>query len=245
MKRYLPISLAALVVAAIFAGSAVRDQLGIHYAPESLQAYFTGLGSLAPVVFVAIMAFRSLLLLPSMLVLTVGGLVFGAPLGTVLGALGIAISGSMMFFIARAIGRDWVRHRLGDRFQGLEEKVEVMGPVVIGLTTAHPMGPMSPFHWAAGVSSIRAERFLVALGLGGLVRAGACAYFGSTLLNIGSRDFYLSTSLMLAMVVLPLLHPGLRKKIFAGRLETASPRTKPESAGSDQASVPEPSLRVQ
>ena len=223
MKRYLPISLAALVVAAFFAASAVRDQLGIQYAPESLKSYFLGLGSLAPVIFVGIMAFRSLLLLPSLLVLTVGGLVFGAPLGTVLGALGITISGSMMFFIARGIGRGWVRRRRGNRFQWFEEKVEVVGPVLIVLTTAHPMGPMSPFHWAAGVSSIRPERFLAALGLAGIARAGACSYFGSTLLDIGSRDFYLSTSLILAVVVVPLLHAGLRKKIFAGRLEASAP----------------------
>lgn len=223
MKRHLPIALAVLVVAAIFAGSAVRDQFGIQYAPGSLKEYFRGFGSLAPVVFVGVMTFRSVLLLPSMLVLTVGGLVFGALLGTLLGALGIAISGSMMFFVARGIGQGWVRRRLGDRFRGFEEKIEAAGPVLIGLTTAHPMGPMSPFHWAAGLSSIRAQRFLVALVLAALVRAGACSYFGSTLLDIGSRDFFLSTGLMLAAVILPLLHPGLRKKIFAVRLGAPPP----------------------
>jgi len=221
MKRYLPLSLALLVVAAVFVGSEVREELGIQYAPESLKAYFLRLGSLAPIVFVGIMTFRSLLVLPSMLVLTVGGLVFGAPLGTLLGALGIAISGSMMFFLARGIGRGWVRRQLSDRFRGFEEKVEAAGPMLIGLTTAHPMGPMSPFHWVAGISSIRPGQFLVALGLAALVRAGACSYFGSTLLDIGSRDFYLATSLMLVAVVLPLAHPGLRSKIFAIRLDVS------------------------
>jgi uncharacterized membrane protein YdjX (TVP38/TMEM64 family) len=217
----LPIALALLVVAAIFIGGEVREELGIQYAPESLRAYILRLGSLAPIVFVAIMTFRSLLLLPSLLVLTVGGLVFGAPFGTLLGALGITLSGSMMFLIARGIGRGWVRRQLGDRFQGFEQKVEAAGPVLIGLTTAHPMGPMSPFHWAAGISSIRPARFGAALALAALVRAGACSYFGSTLLDIGSRDFYLSTGLLFVVVVLPLAHPGLRKKILAVRLDSS------------------------
>jgi len=215
MKPYLPLALAALVVALILASISLRGELGIEFAPESLHAYFLGLGPLAPMIFVGIMSFRSLLLLPSLLVLTVGGVVFGGPLGTALGALGITISGSMMFFVARGIGRDWVRRQLPERFRGLEQKLGAAGPVVIGLTTAHPMGPMSPFHWAAGVSSIRAGRFLVALTLAALARAGACSYFGASLTDIGSRDFYLSTAILLAAVVLPMLHPGLRNKIFA------------------------------
>ncbi len=215
MKRYLPIVLALGVVGVIFASSSIRDELGIQYAPESLHAYFLGLGPLAPMIFVGIMTFRSLLLLPSLLVLTVGGLVFGAPMGTLLGGLGIAISGSMMFFIARGIGRDWVRRRLGERILGFEQRVEAAGPILIGLTTAHPMGPMSPFHWAAGVSSIRAHRFLIALGLAGLARAATCSYFGSSLVDIGSRDFYLSTTLLLTVVFIPLIHPTLRNKILS------------------------------
>lgn len=223
MKRYLPLALAALVAVAIVGAGAVRDQLGIEYAPESLKAYFLGLGPLAPVIFVLIMAFRSLLLLPSMLVLTVGGLVFGAPFGAVLGALGITLSGSLMFFTARGIGQGWVRRRLGDRFQGLEQRIEAAGPILIALTTAHPMGPMSPFHWAAGMSTIRAERFVAAITLAGLARAGACSFFGSTLLEIGSRDFFLSTTLMLAAVLLPLLHPSIREKILGLRLAARLP----------------------
>jgi uncharacterized membrane protein YdjX (TVP38/TMEM64 family) len=226
MKRFLPLALLLLIVAAVFAGGAFRDQMDIDYAPKSLQMYFLGLGPIAPLFFVSVVTFRSFLLLPSMLVLTVGGLVFGALLGTALGGLGITISGMWMFGAARGIGRGLVERHVGDRFGGLQRQLETKGPLLVAIATAHPMGPMSPLHWAAGVSSIRVERFLIAIALAGLARAGACSFFGSTLFDVGSTDFYVATAALLAAIVLPLLHPGIRARILSARA-AATPNSKP------------------
>ena len=43
--------------------------------------------------------------------------------------------------------------------------------ILVGLATAHPMGPMSPFHWGAGFSSIGTGRFLAAIVIAGVARA--------------------------------------------------------------------------
>ena len=97
------------------------------------------------------------------------------------------------------------------------------GLIVVWLATAHPMGPMSPFHWCAGFSSIGAGRFLAAIAVAGLARAAACSYFGSTLFDIGSGEFYLATALLLAAVLVPMLHPVVRQKVFGRPPEVGQP----------------------
>jgi uncharacterized membrane protein YdjX (TVP38/TMEM64 family) len=215
MRRLLPPLLLAVVAAAVFAGRSVRTQLGVDYAPESLQAFIESLGVAAPLMFLAIVIFRQVLLLPSMLVLTAGGLAFGPWLGTLLGGLGILISGLLLFGVGHGIGGAWVQDWIGERFAGFEKRVNAAGPALIGLSTAHPMGPMTPFHWAAGLSTIRALPFAMAITVGGLFRSFAYALFGSTLTDIGSKEFYVASVVLVALAALPLLNRSVRETVFA------------------------------
>jgi len=220
MRRFLPLALIALVVAALLTGHAIRTQVGIEYSADTLQTYILDLGLLAPAIFLAIVTFRQFLFLPSVLVLTVGGLVFGASLGAILGGVGILLSGMLMFALARGVGRGWVQGRFGQRFRRFDEQVDSAGPVVIAIATAHPMGPLSPMHWAAGVSAIRWHRFLVGIALAGFVRAFIYASFGATLLDVGSEEFYTASVALLVAALLPLLHPGVRAKILGRKTQT-------------------------
>ena len=66
------------------------------------------------------------------------------------------------------------------------------------------------------MSSIRFDRFLLALGVAGLIRAAAYSFLGSTLFDIGSPGFYVATVTLTGAVFLPLLNTGVRQKVLAG-----------------------------
>jgi hypothetical protein len=57
--------------------------------------------------------------------------------------------------------------------------------------------------------------FLLAVLLAGPVRAGAYSIFGAQLLDAGSAGFWAAAALLLAAALLPLLHPGIRRRIFS------------------------------
>jgi len=56
--------------------------------------------------------------------------------------------------------------------------------------------------------------FSIAVGLGGLVRSFSMAFFGSTLLEIGSLEFYIATAVFAIAAIVPTVLPGLRRRIF-------------------------------
>jgi len=215
MRRALPIALLVLVGGAFLLGGQARANIGIEFTLEAIVAWVASLGWTGPAIFVALVTFRQFLLLPSAIILPVGGLCFGALAGTLLGGAGIVISGIMKFSAARWLGRDWLRSQLGGRVETFEQRVSAAGPWVIGLSTAHPIGPMSPFHWAAGLSSIPVLGFLIAIVVGGPVRAAAYSFLGSTLLDFGSPRFYVASTVLVAVTVLPLLHPAVRRRLLA------------------------------
>jgi uncharacterized membrane protein YdjX (TVP38/TMEM64 family) len=216
MRRILPFALLALLAAVFAAGQGFRGSAGFELTPESLRAYVAALGVVAPLAFVAIVTFRQALLLPSAIALTAGGLIFGPGLGALLGGSGILISATMLFFLARAMGGQWVHRRLHERFRAFEQRAEVAGPVVIGMMTGHPMGVMTPFHLAAGVSGIPAGVFLAVVAIAGAIRAATYAFLGAQLAEVGSVGFWLATAALVAVALLPLAHRGVRRRLFAG-----------------------------
>lgn len=213
--RSRPLLLIALIGLLFAIGWLVRSEIDVGFSSESIHTWVEGLGWYAPAIFVLLVTFRHFILLPSSsLWLLAGGLLFPVSLATLVGGLGIFLSSLLWFLLARGLGRDWVRPRLGRRFEELEPQLESSGPWIIGFTTAHPISPITGFHMIAGVATVPVMGFLLAVALGSPTRALACSYFGSTLLDVGSREFYTATGLITAATLIPLLHPGVRARIF-------------------------------
>lgn len=218
MRRIAPFALLGLLLVVFLAGGSLRAQSGLELSAESVRGFVRGLGPSGPLVFLGLVVFRNALVLPSFLVLTTGGLLFGIGLGTLLGGLGVVLSGLLKCGVARGIGREWVRPRLerqlGDRLHRIEARLGTAGPLFVGLNAAHPVGLLSPLHWGYGLTSLPWRPFAVALALGAPLRAFFCSYFGSTLANPGSRAFFLASAVLLACVLVPLAIPALRRRLL-------------------------------
>ncbi|MEW6271033.1 MAG: VTT domain-containing protein [Thermodesulfobacteriota bacterium] len=214
MPRHVAFVLGALLAASLVAAWSVRAQLGIELSTQAIQAQVEAMGWKAPAIYLGLLTFRQFIFLPAIVILPVGGLCFGATVGTVLGATGIVLSALITFALARGIGGRWLHDVFGSHYAWLERRIEDAGPPVVGIVTAHPTGPMAAFFWGAGFSSMALLPFAIAVAAGGSVRAMAYAFFGSTLLVPGSTKFYLASALLAAAAILPLAHRGVRRKVF-------------------------------
>ncbi len=210
------LAILATVVVLLFAGTYLRGQLGLELSPESLRAWVSDLGWYGPLIFVMLVALRAFVILPSMLILTAGGLVFGVAVGTLLGTVGVLLSGALSFAIARGIVRRRASGGGEPSRRALQtSRANAVGSVGVAAVTAHPLGPMTPTHIAAGLSSMSLDRYFAALAVGAPVRAFGYSYFGTSIADVGSNQFYIATALLLVMIVVPLLHTGTRRRIFA------------------------------
>lgn len=219
MRRYLPILLLAILAGLFLAGYLVRNQLGIEFSQESIQTMVAGLGWKPVAIFVGLVTFRSFLFLPSVVVLPVGGIVFGAKLGTLLGAVGILGSALYSYALARSLGREWFRPYFGAAVDAFHQRASAAGPLVVGLATAHPAGPMSAVFWGAGFAALPILAFVLTVAIAAPIRAFALSFFGSMLLDPWTPRFWLATLVLAAVALLPLAHPGVRARLLrvAGR----------------------------
>ena len=212
-KNRRAVLIAVMVVVLLVVGHQLRGYLGLELSPEGVEAWVNDLGWYGPVIFVALLTFRSFVLLPSAIILSAGGLIFGVVLGTLLGSIGLMLSGIFQFGVARGIFR--ARGVRDDAATADRGRLTHAGAIGVGVVTAHPLGPMTPVHFGAGISTMSAATFVIAVVLAAPVRSFGFSYFGTSLAEVGSAQFYLATGLLTSMIVLPLLHPRTRNRIFA------------------------------
>ena len=208
-----------LTLAVLVAGGQwLRAHLGLTSVDAVRDAVET-LGWRAPAAFLALVMLRQFVLLPSVLLLTAGGVIFGGMLGTLLGGTGIVVSGVANFLLARRFGAAFVPPWLHDHLARITARGPAPVVLFTGLATVHPVGPLIAAQWAAGCSTIAASTFVLVIVPASYARAAALATFGSTLGDFGSPASLLFAAVLAAVVVVPLCFPGVRRRLFAPPLE--------------------------
>ena len=203
-----------LVAVLILAGQWLRTALGLHPSVDAVRTWADGLGWRAPAAFLVLVIVRQLVLLPAVLLLTAGGVIFGGVLGTMLGGTGIILSGILNFALARLVGDVVIPSDWRARLHRLSARGPTPVSLFIGLATLHPVGPLQAAHWTAGCSTIAASTFLLVIVPTSYARAAALATFGSTLGEWGSPVSLVFTAALVALVVIPLVVPSIRRRLF-------------------------------
>jgi uncharacterized membrane protein YdjX (TVP38/TMEM64 family) len=227
-QRRLLISVAIIVTVLVIGGWA-RNRLGIQLDVEAVRVFAEGLGTAGPILFVLIVAGRSLLALPSQVVLIAAGLCFGTVVGSVVGGAGLMLSGLAIFWIARYAGREFVESRTSLRGRHLLDfATRRSGASTFAVACAYPLIPLAPIQAAAGLTPMSTAYFTTAAFAGGSVRASIFAYFGNALVDSNWTGLLYATGLFLIIAAIPVTFPSGRKWL---REFVAAQRNREEHEG--------------
>ncbi|HEB91659.1 MAG TPA: TVP38/TMEM64 family protein [Deltaproteobacteria bacterium] len=220
----------ALVV--LFVGSALmRRMLGIEWSAETIRALVSEAGIWAPITFVALLVFRLVLVIPSIVLLPAGGLLFGAFEGSVYGAIGLTLSGLANYGLVKWAGANAFQSRISPRFHGLLELARSpAGAGAVAIITGYPVGPIGITHFGAAIAGMGFMTFLLAVATGSIVRSATFSFFGA---SFATSDRLLQASLlMLGAIVIPLVIPRSREWLRRGfGMSKKGSRQPTESAG--------------
>ena len=205
----------ALVVTIVLAGQWLRSYIGLQPSVDAVREWAAALGWRAPAAFLGLVIVRQTILLPAVILLTAGGIVFGSTVGTILGGTGIIVSGLANFTLARRLGDAMVPGEWRPRLRRLTARGSAPVLLFTGVATAHPVGPLLAAHWTAGCSTIAASTFLLVIVPTSYARAAALATFGSTFTSFDSPLSLAFGCGLLAVVVIPLCFRGVRERLFA------------------------------
>jgi uncharacterized membrane protein YdjX (TVP38/TMEM64 family) len=200
----------ALLLAVLLGSALLRRALGLEIDPDGLRERVEALGAFGPALLVGAIAVRPLLLIPSAVLLTVGGACFGAALGTLYGAAGLTAYGLLQWLFVQWAGAEALRARVPPNLHGaLRMARSRLGIGALALVAAHPIGPVTAVQLAAALAGMGPGRFVLAVGAGSLLRAALFSYFGSALLE--GEGVLLAGALVALAVALPFVPARSRR----------------------------------
>lgn len=121
----------------------------------ALNAWLSGFGIWAPLIFLMLYAAGTVLFLPGSLFALVGGALFGPILGTALNLLSATVGASIAFLVARFIAGEWVAQKTSGRLKRLIEGVENHGWRFVAFVRLVPLFPFNLTNYAFGLTRIR------------------------------------------------------------------------------------------
>jgi uncharacterized membrane protein YdjX (TVP38/TMEM64 family) len=131
-------------------------------------------GPTAPLLFILLYAFATVLFVPGSILTVTGGALFGPIWGTLWNLTGATLGATIAFLIARDLGSDWVAKRAGERLKRLIRGVEEEGWRFVAFVRLVPLFPFNLVNYAFGLTRIRLGEYVVASFL--CMTPGALAY---------------------------------------------------------------------
>jgi uncharacterized membrane protein YdjX (TVP38/TMEM64 family) len=150
--------LLAALAAAIIWLSLHRELLQPATIGRELQRF----GRWAPILFLLLYTFATVLFVPGSVLTVAGGAVFGPIWGTLWNLTGATLGATLAFMIARYIASDWVAARSGERLGRLMCGVEAEGWRFVAFGRLVPLFPFNLMNYAVGLTRIRLCEYVVA-----------------------------------------------------------------------------------
>jgi len=185
---------------------------------DKLKGWFDGLGWYAPAVFLLIWIVACVFFLPGLPITIVGGLVFGATLGTIYSIVGSTLGATAAFLVGRYAARDmvagWVQSN--NTLRKIDEGVKREGWRMLMITRLVPIFPFNAQNYVYGLTKINVVTYAL---ISFVTMLPACAMFNFAAgavrkgtANIGQSLMYLGIAAVL-FVLLSFLPRLLQKKV--------------------------------
>ena len=158
-------------------------------------------GSLAPLVFILVMAATVVLPVPTFPLDVVAGRIFGPVLGTLYATLGATLGAIVSFLLTRALGRDLVARFLEGHINFCRQCSDKLLTKVVFLARLVPVVSFDVVSYGAGLTKMSLARFAIASFLGMLPLTFAYASFGP-LLSVSAPVAWVGGAIVVALFFL-------------------------------------------
>ncbi|MFC5055291.1 TVP38/TMEM64 family protein [Saccharothrix xinjiangensis] len=189
-----------VLLAALVALFAVGVATGVTPGVDEVRGWVDAAGPAAPLVFVAVCAAGSSVLVPKPVLSVLGGVVFGPWLGAGVVVAGVTLGALVAFALSRGLGRDAARPAEG-RLARVDRLLERRGFAAVVALRLLPVVPFGLVNYTAGLTGVRVGLFAAGTALGVVPATVVYTTTGASLTTMTTGQWLLAG----AAVALPAL----------------------------------------
>ncbi|MHC4232103.1 MAG: TVP38/TMEM64 family protein [Planctomycetota bacterium] len=227
VKKVVRIILIVAVIATLLISAKIFDLQQIF---RDTLAWISGLGSIAPLIFIAIYVLACVLLLPGSILTLGAGVVFGVVKGSIVVSIASTLGATCAFLVGRYLARGWVTGKIAgnENFKAIDDAVAREGWKIVLLTRLSPVFPFNLLNYAFGLTQVSLGHYVGASWAGMIPGTIMYVYIGSLagdLASLGTGDRTRTTGEwilygvgLLATLAVTVFVTRLAKRSLAGRI---------------------------
>lgn len=141
------------------------------------------------------------LMVPGTLGTLTAGAVLGFAVGFPVAGISALIGATLAFFVSRAVGKDGMNELLGDRLTSIDEWLMDNDFLSILILRLMPIAPFNGLNYAAGLTSVRPTRYILASAIGIAPGTALSTFFAASSNDMTSSSFVFA-SVALAILII-------------------------------------------
>ena len=174
---------------------------------EEIKAWVLGHGGWAAVIYVATFVILPIFFFPVPVIVLAGGTIFGLFKGSLYTMIGVLINTPIMYFIGRFLLKDFVHkfvnnHMSAKLRSALESTNQKVLSLVLFIIRLSPIFSYNLVNYISGVTEINFLPYILTTIAGVLPGVIVFINIGENVLNVGSKEFFISLSFLLLLVVI-------------------------------------------
>lgn len=174
---------------------------------EEIKTWVLGHGAWAAVIYIATFVVLPIFFFPVPVIVLAGGTIFGLFKGTLYTMIGVLINTPIMYFIGRFLLKDFVHNfvdnhmseKLRKALKSTNQKVLALVLFIIRLS---PIFSYNLVNYISGVTEIKFLPYILTTIAGVLPGVIVFINIGENVLNVGSKEFFISLSFLLVLVII-------------------------------------------
>lgn len=201
-KRMNYIKIAVIIAIAVASFFVIRN-----ISLEEIKAWVLGHGAWAAVIYVATFVILPIFFFPVPVIVLAGGTIFGLFKGSLYTMIGVLINTPIMYFIGRFLLKDFVHkfvnnHMSAKLRSALESTNQKILSLVLFIIRLSPIFSYNLVNYISGVTEINFLPYILTTIAGVLPGVIVFINIGENVLKVGSKEFFISLSFLLLLVVI-------------------------------------------
>lgn len=201
-KRMNYIKIAVIIAIAVASFFVIRN-----ISLEEIKAWVLGHGAWAAVIYVATFVILPIFFFPVPVIVLAGGTIFGLFKGSLYTMIGVLINTPIMYFIGRFLLKDFVHRFVNNHMSAklrsaLESTNQKVLSLVLFIIRLSPIFSYNLVNYISGVTEINFLPYILTTIAGVLPGVIVFINIGENVLKVGSKEFFISLSFLLLLVLI-------------------------------------------
>lgn len=191
-----------------------------YLTPNFIKEKVHSFGIFAPLIFILLYVFLTILFFPGSILSLTGGLLFGKWLGLFCILIGASLGSFLAFIFSRYLGRDFIAHKLEKRFVSFlkaSQKLEKHGFLFVFIIRLVPFFPYNATNYAFGLSKVKASSYFWGTILGIIPGSFVLVFLGDSFGSFSPLEIGLALLVFLVFSVSIFFLRSYLKKYIENR----------------------------